>query len=82
MNNVNGLQRICDVLIENPSWSLAHLAAYFNTTEHIAHPKIQDLIDYPDYANLMTPFQVSAPISMAQYSIVSTMVVKLLFFSF
>lgn len=59
MNNINGLQRVCDVLIENPSWSLAHLAAYFNTIEHISNPKIQDLIDYPDYANMMTPFQVS-----------------------
>lgn len=59
MNNVSGLQKICDALIENPSWSIAHLAAYFNCTEHLGNPKIQDLIDYPDYANLMTPFQVT-----------------------
>lgn len=62
MVNINGLQKICDVLLENPSWSLAHLVAYFNTVEHISNPKIQGIIDTPDYATLMTPIQVNTKI--------------------
>ena len=30
MYNVPGLQKICDILSENPTWSIAHLVAYFN----------------------------------------------------
>lgn len=59
MYNINGLQKICDALIENPSWSIAHLTAFFNSTEHINNPKMVDLIDYPDHVTLMTPLQVS-----------------------
>lgn len=58
MFNVGGLQKICDALIENPSWSVAHLVAYFNLTDQVANAKVRDLIDYPDHVNLMTPFQV------------------------
>lgn len=58
MYNVNGLQKVCDVLLEYPSWSIAHLIAYFNLTEYITNPKVLELIDEPDYANRMTPIQV------------------------
>lgn len=57
--NVRDLQRISDVLIFNPSWSLTHLVAHFNLTEHIMHPKIIDNIDYPDHTNQMTPLQLA-----------------------
>jgi calcium-independent phospholipase A2 len=58
MFNVNGLQKICDALSENPSWSLAHLVAYFNLTEYVKHPKIIEFLDYPDHGKFMTPLQV------------------------
>lgn len=58
MWTVSGLQKICDILIENPSWSIAHLVANFNLTEHIGNPKVLDLIDYADHTNSMTPLQV------------------------
>ncbi|XP_055689252.1 85/88 kDa calcium-independent phospholipase A2 isoform X2 [Lutzomyia longipalpis] len=57
--NVNGLQKICDALIENPSWSLAHLVAYFNLTEYVLHEKIFEFIDYPDHKNYMSPLQLA-----------------------
>lgn len=63
MYNVGGLQKICDALIENPSWSIAHLVAFFNLTELVANPKVLDLIDYSDHNNCMTPFQVSIILS-------------------
>lgn len=56
--NINGLQKVCDALADNPSWSLAHLVAYFNLTEHITNPKIIEFLDYPDHINNMTPMQV------------------------
>lgn len=58
MFTVYGLQKIADVLIENPSWSIAHLVANFNLIDLISNPKVLDLIDYPDHTTLMTPFQV------------------------
>lgn len=60
MYNVNGLQKVCDVLLEYPSWSIAHLIAYFNLAEYINNSKVLELIDDPDYANKMTPIQVSS----------------------
>lgn len=58
MFTVAGLQKVCDVLSENPSWSVAHLVAYFNLTEHIGNATVLDLIDYPDHITYMTPLQV------------------------
>lgn len=59
MYNIPGLQKICDILVENPSWSLAHLVAYFNLVEYLAVPQIVELIDYPDHIKYMTPFQLA-----------------------
>ena len=58
MYNINGLQKLCDILSENPSWSLAHLVAYFNLTEYVKNEKVLQFIDYPDHLNYMSPFQV------------------------
>ncbi|XP_035912464.1 85/88 kDa calcium-independent phospholipase A2 isoform X3 [Anopheles stephensi] len=59
MYNINGLQKLCDVLIENPSWSLAHIVAFFNLTDYISNPSIIDFLDYAEYADMMTPLQVA-----------------------
>lgn len=59
MYNINGLQKVCDILLENPSWTIAHLMAFFNLTEYINHAKVLDVLDEPDYATQMTPIQVS-----------------------
>uniref|UniRef100_A0A182WCR4 phospholipase A2 n=1 Tax=Anopheles minimus TaxID=112268 RepID=A0A182WCR4_9DIPT len=58
MYNINGLQKLCDVLIENPSWSLAHIVAFFNLTDYVANPSIIDFLDYAEYSEMMTPLQV------------------------
>ncbi|XP_037045409.1 85/88 kDa calcium-independent phospholipase A2 isoform X2 [Bradysia coprophila] len=59
MFTVSGLQKICDILSENPSWSIAHLVAFFNLTEHVTNPTVLELIDYPDHATFMTPLQLA-----------------------
>ena len=57
--NVPGLQKICDILTENPSWSIAHLVAHFNLVEYLSVPQVCELIDYPDHIKYMTPFQLA-----------------------
>ncbi|XP_014090407.1 85/88 kDa calcium-independent phospholipase A2 [Bactrocera oleae] len=57
--NVNGIQRVCDALAENPSWSLAHLVAYFNLVDYVSNPKVLEFIDYSDHVHLMSPFQLA-----------------------
>lgn len=59
MCSANGLQQICDILIANPSWTLTHMVAFFNLTEHVMHPKILENIDCPDHNLCMTPLQVN-----------------------
>lgn len=58
MFNINGLQKVCDLLLENPSWSIAHLIAYFNLTEYVNTPKVREIIDFPDHELNMTPLMV------------------------
>ncbi|XP_062542615.1 85/88 kDa calcium-independent phospholipase A2 isoform X5 [Armigeres subalbatus] len=57
--NINGLQKLCDTLIEYPSWSLAHIIAHFNLTDYISNPKIVESIDDPDHTDLLTPLQIA-----------------------
>lgn len=57
--NVNGLQKVCDALSDNPSWTLAHLVAYFNLVEYISNPKVLQCIDVADHTTLMSPFQLA-----------------------
>ncbi|XP_052894507.1 85/88 kDa calcium-independent phospholipase A2 isoform X1 [Anopheles moucheti] len=59
MYNINGLQKLCDVLIENPSWSLAHVVAFYNLTDYVSNPSIIDFLDYAEYSDMMTPLQVA-----------------------
>lgn len=59
MYNIPGIQKICDILAENPSWSLAHLVAHFNLVEYLIVPQVFELVDYPDHIKYMTPFQLA-----------------------
>lgn len=43
--NIPGLQKVCDLLTENPSWSIAHLVAYFNLVDYLSNPAVAELID-------------------------------------
>ncbi|XP_017091053.2 85/88 kDa calcium-independent phospholipase A2 isoform X1 [Drosophila bipectinata] len=57
--NINGLQKTCDALADNPSWTLAHLVAYFNLVDYISNPKVLQCIDQADHTSLMSPFQLA-----------------------
>lgn len=68
MYNINGLQKLCDVLIDNPSWSLAHVVAFYNLTDYISNPSIIDFLDYAEYSEMMTPLQVNLITIVLQHS--------------
>ena len=59
MYNIPGVQKLCDILSENSSWSMAHLVVYFGLVEYLAVPQVAELIDYPDHIKYMTPFQLA-----------------------
>lgn len=59
MSNVSGLQKICDVLAKNPSWSVGHLVAYFNLVDYVRNEKCVEFMDYPEHDTNMTPLQLA-----------------------
>ncbi|XP_023312464.1 85/88 kDa calcium-independent phospholipase A2 isoform X3 [Anoplophora glabripennis] len=59
MCNIHGLQKICDTLSEHPSWSLAHLAAYFALYDSFNNPKINCFLNSTDVDTGMSPLQVA-----------------------
>lgn len=57
--NIPGLQKVCDLLTEHPSWSLAHLVSYYNLVDYLSNPNVAELLDYADHCKYMTPFQLA-----------------------
>ncbi|CAG9771001.1 unnamed protein product [Ceutorhynchus assimilis] len=59
MCNINGLQKICDILANHPSWTLAHLAAYFALYDSFNNPKVNCFLNSSDTEKGMSPLQVA-----------------------
>lgn len=59
MENLNGLQKICDVIHQHPSWSLAHLSAYFGIYDAFNNPKVNSFVNSTDQQTGMSPLQVA-----------------------
>ncbi|XP_030753365.1 85/88 kDa calcium-independent phospholipase A2 isoform X2 [Sitophilus oryzae] len=59
MYNINGLQKICDVLSEHPTWTVAHLAAYFALYDSFNNPKVNCFLNSSDSEKGMSPLQVA-----------------------
>ena len=57
--NAHGLQKICDILSEHPTWNLAHLVVNFSLVELLTNPKVVEFIDYPDQNKKMTPLHLA-----------------------
>ncbi|XP_047534908.1 85/88 kDa calcium-independent phospholipase A2 [Vanessa atalanta] len=57
--SVASLQRICDTLTENKSWSLAHMVAHFGQYELFNDPDIQRQINEVDSVTGITPLMLS-----------------------
>lgn len=59
MCNLNGLQRLCDTLTDHPSWTLAHLAAYFALHDSFNNAVINSYLNSSDSQTGMSPLQVA-----------------------
>lgn len=59
MYNVQGVQKICDVLVDHPSWNLAHLAAYFGLYDAFKDPRINNYLNSTDDETGISPLQVA-----------------------
>ncbi|XP_019877346.2 85/88 kDa calcium-independent phospholipase A2 isoform X2 [Aethina tumida] len=59
MCHVAGLQKICDTLNEHPTWTLAHLAAYFSLYESFTNTKISNFLNSTDSETGISPLQVA-----------------------
>ncbi|KAF5307036.1 hypothetical protein FQR65_LT07179 [Abscondita terminalis] len=57
--NLNGIQRVCDVLTEHPTWTLAHLAAHFALYDCFNNAKINSFLNSSDEATGISPLQVA-----------------------
>ncbi|XP_018322821.1 85/88 kDa calcium-independent phospholipase A2 [Agrilus planipennis] len=57
--NTQSLQKLCDTIQENPSWSLAHLAAFFSLSDSFSDPKIKDHLNDSDPMTGISPLQVA-----------------------
>lgn len=59
MCNVNGLQKLCDIIFEYPSWTLAHIAAYCALHDCFNNPKVNCFLNSSDSRKGMSPLQVA-----------------------
>lgn len=57
--NLNGIQRVCDTLIENPTWTLAHLAAYFSLHDCFSNSQVNSFLNSSDETTGISPLQVA-----------------------
>lgn len=56
---VSTLQKLCDILSEHQSWTIAHLIAHFGLYEHLTHAAVKKHINEIDPITGATPLMVS-----------------------
>ncbi|XP_012271630.1 85/88 kDa calcium-independent phospholipase A2 [Orussus abietinus] len=59
MCTTGNLQKLCDLLMEHPTWTLAHLAAYFALYEAFNHAEVNSQLNSGDLETGMSPLQVA-----------------------
>ena len=59
MGTLYSLQKLCDVLAEHPSWTLAHLAVHFALHDTLNNPTINSFLNSSDEATGISPLQVA-----------------------
>ncbi|XP_063216662.1 85/88 kDa calcium-independent phospholipase A2 isoform X2 [Bacillus rossius redtenbacheri] len=57
--NLQSLQKLCDAISQNPSYTVAHLAVLFQLHDHFQNDVIRGLLNTPDVATGMTPVQLA-----------------------
>lgn len=56
---VSTLQKLCDILSEHQSWTIAHLIAHFGLYEHLTHAAVKKHINEIDPITGATPLMVA-----------------------
>ncbi|XP_046143322.1 85/88 kDa calcium-independent phospholipase A2 [Osmia bicornis bicornis] len=59
MCNVSKIQKLCDTLVQHPSWTLAHLAAHFALCNAFAHTAVNSQLNSGDIESGVSPLQVA-----------------------
>ncbi|XP_071870530.1 calcium-independent phospholipase A2 VIA [Bombus fervidus] len=59
MCNVNKIQKLCDTLMEHPTWTLAHLAAHFALYNAFTHADVNSQLNSGDTETGVSPLQVA-----------------------
>ncbi|XP_072748411.1 85/88 kDa calcium-independent phospholipase A2 isoform X1 [Anoplolepis gracilipes] len=59
MCNVGKIQKLCDTLVEHPTWTLAHLAAYFALHDAFMHAIVNSQLNSGDLETGISPLQVA-----------------------
>ncbi|XP_046827551.1 85/88 kDa calcium-independent phospholipase A2 [Vespa crabro] len=59
MSNVSKIQRLCDTLVEHPTWTLAHLAAHFALYEAFKNTVVNSQLNSSDLDTGVSPLQVA-----------------------
>lgn len=59
MCNVNKIQKLCDTLVDHPTWTLAHLAAHFALYNAFTHAVVNSQLNSGDIESGVSPLQVA-----------------------
>ncbi|XP_020288940.1 85/88 kDa calcium-independent phospholipase A2 [Pseudomyrmex gracilis] len=59
MCNTAKIQKLCDTLVEHPTWTLAHLAAYFALHDAFSHAVVNSQLNSGDLETGISPLQVA-----------------------
>ncbi|KZC05683.1 PREDICTED: 85/88 kDa calcium-independent phospholipase A2 [Dufourea novaeangliae] len=59
MCSVGKIQKICDTLVEHPTWTLAHLAAYFALYNAFTYAVVNSQLNSGDIETGVSPLQVA-----------------------
>ncbi|KAJ9590050.1 hypothetical protein L9F63_016826, partial [Diploptera punctata] len=57
--NLNGIQKLCNALQENPSWTVAHLASHFGLHDTFHHPALLSHLNSSCNQTGISPLQVA-----------------------
>lgn len=59
MCSIGKIQKLCDTLTEHPTWTLAHLAAYFALYDAFTHAIVNSQLNSGDLETGISPLQVA-----------------------
>lgn len=59
MSQVSKIQRLCDTLVEHPTWNLAHIAAHLSLYDAFKHDAVNSFLNSSDSDTGASPLQIA-----------------------